>query len=131
MTKPLALPSSPAGVHSKLRTYLDSLDEKKLAKLFERFNSKVIMGTPPAHKPWLGPCHEWDGGHNEKGYARISLGGAMRKAHRLAYDLFVGVLPDHMQGDHLCDNPGCVRPEHIDPVLNLENQQRRAVRGKL
>lgn len=46
----------------------------------------------------------------------------MLMAHRVLYDLLVGPVPDGLVLDHFaCDNPPCVRPDHVRPVTQREN----------
>lgn len=45
-------------------------------------------------------------------------------AHRFAYELEVGPIPDGLQIDHLCRNRACVRPSHLEPVTQFENWRR-------
>lgn len=45
-------------------------------------------------------------------------------AHRVAYEMLVGPIPDGMQLDHLCRNRCCVNPEHLEPVTCRENLMR-------
>jgi hypothetical protein len=42
-------------------------------------------------------------------------------AHRLAYEMLVGPIPDGLQLDHLCCNRGCVNPKHLEATSMLEN----------
>ncbi len=42
-------------------------------------------------------------------------------AHRFSYDLNVGLIPSGFVIDHLCRNPSCVRPDHLEPVDNRTN----------
>lgn len=68
-----------------------------------------------------GFCWEWEGAHSE-GYGTYWDGkrGSAR-AHRFAYEQLVGPIPEGMFLDHLCRNPGCVNPDHLEPVTNSEN----------
>ena len=42
-------------------------------------------------------------------------------AHRVSYVHFKGLIPEELELDHLCRNPSCVNPEHLEPVTHREN----------
>lgn len=74
-------------------------------------------------------CWEWLGNRDAKGYGFIGTGGSSRqRAHRWVWETYVEPLEPGMQLDHLCLNPGCVNPDHLEPVDNAENQRRRWTR---
>lgn len=71
-----------------------------------------------------GGCWLWTATKNNKGYGQFSSRGRMMLAHRWAYELFVGAVPDGLELDHLCRERACVRPEHLEPVTRSENMRR-------
>lgn len=81
----------------------------------ERFWSKVDKS---------GNCWEWAGARDENGYGFFWLSGRPRKTHRVAYQTLRGAVPDGMNLDHLCRNPPCLNPDHLEVVTSSENQRR-------
>lgn len=71
-----------------------------------------------------GDCWEWTGGHHDHGYGAFYLNGHKINAHRAAYQFTVGPIPDGLELDHLCVNPPCVNPDHLEPVTHAENLRR-------
>ena len=67
-------------------------------------------------------CWVWTR-HTTKGYGRISVGGTQREAHRVAYELFVGEIPENYEVDHKCNNRPCVNPQHLRLATRGENAQ--------
>jgi len=74
-------------------------------------------------------CMEWSGHRNADGYGIASYDSGQVRAHRAAYELWEGAIPEGLVLDHLCRNPGCVRPDHLEPVTTAENI-RRGVRDR-
>ena len=71
-----------------------------------------------------GGCWQWTGTRRPKGYGRFWEGRRHVEAHRFSYEVLVGPIPEGLQLDHLCKNPGCVRPDHLEPVTLQENLKR-------
>jgi hypothetical protein len=82
-------------------------------------------GRDVAERFWLkvdrsGECWEWQGAKT-LGYGHFSLNKKAVKAHRVAYELTRGPIPDGLVIDHLCRNRACVKPDHLEPVTHAVN----------
>lgn len=69
-------------------------------------------------------CIEFTGARTSLGYGCVIDDGHQVLAHRAAYELTRGPIPDGMELDHLCQNPPCVNPGHLEPVTHAENMRR-------
>jgi len=79
-------------------------------------------------------CWEWKL-KTKRGYGLYSPGiptphGTTIQAHRAAYMIAVGPIPVGYEIDHLCFNPACVRPEHLEAVPPVVNTRRRHSEGR-
>lgn len=72
-------------------------------------------------------CWAWLASRTDDGYGRIWLDGKQRRAHRVAFELWVGPIPDGREIDHLCRVRECVNPDHLEPVTPWENLRRSPV----
>ena len=66
-------------------------------------------------------CHFWLGKKDALGYGRL---GSRQLAYRVSWERANGPVPDGLELDHLCRNPSCVRPDHLEPVTHGENLRR-------
>lgn len=88
--------------------HLRKLDCDSIAKrkLWERIRAKIRIN---------GTCYEWTGPErSKKGYGSIKYKGKSELVHRVVYMIFRGPISPGLVIDHLCDNPKCVRLEHLE-----------------
>ena len=91
-----------------------------------RFWSQVDKGAD---------CWLWIGHRNRDGYGQFKVTdrpGHYRtvRVHRRAWEATHGPVPEGLTLDHLCGQPACVRPEHLEPCTNAENLRRRHARRR-
>lgn len=72
--------------------------------------TRMEMNTIP--EPMSG-CHLWIGAATPRGYGGIRVEGRRSRAHRVAWSLRYGPIPEGALVLHGCDNPACVNTDHL------------------
>ena len=100
--------------------------------LEERFWEKVDKNGPvPSHRPELGPCWIWTASLNKAGYGSFGVpGNTGARAHRVAFELSDGPIPDGMEVCHSCDQKPCVRRSHLFLGSHIANMLDMAAKGR-
>lgn len=75
-------------------------------------------------------CWEFSGCKSSDGYGRLIFQGRKLSAHRLAYELTEGAIPDGMAICHKCDNPPCCNPDHLFLGTQADNVADRVAKGR-
>lgn len=89
----------------------------------ERFWAKVDRSAPDG-------CWNWIASRNKKGYGHFCFDNRVYQAHRFCYAMHYGSIPDGMYICHHCDNPSCVRPEHLFLGTHEDNTKDMIEKGR-
>lgn len=105
------------------------LERREIPRAFvARFATKYIKSEPDA-------CWLWQAGKYPRGYGMVNLGRyADRRqhteyAHRVAYVIAKGNIPQGQVVRHSCDTPACVNPQHLILGTQADNVNDAAVQG--
>ncbi len=87
----------------------------------ERFWSKVDKS---------GDCWIWTGSHDGKGYGVLAVERRNVRATHLSMELAGHVVSQDKLVMHVCDNPPCVRPDHLRVATHLDNMRDMFAKGR-
>lgn len=75
-------------------------------------------------------CWEWKGYRFPRGYGRVPVGNTTVGAHVVAYETWVGPIPDGLLVRHTCDNPPCINPKHLLVGTHQDNMDDKVQRQR-
>jgi hypothetical protein len=75
-------------------------------------------------------CWLWTGAPNTGGYGQVCINWEVRLVHAVAFEEFYGPIPAGLCVLHHCDNPPCVRPDHLWLGTKAENNADRDAKGR-
>lgn len=104
--------------------YSTQLRRNASMTLEQRFWSKVRIPDDQD------ACWLWAAGFDRKGYGTFWVDGRDVGAHRVAWELTNGAIPDGLWVLHGCDNPACVNPAHLWLGTSDDNVQDRNQKGR-
>lgn len=100
-------------------------DARRQLQAIQRAVDRLMEGCVPEPNSgcwlWIGSLRGGAGGVR---YGQLGFGGRNDYAHRVAYRLFVGPIPDGLEIDHKCGVSLCCNPDHLEPVSTAENLRR-------
>lgn len=76
-------------------------------------------------------CWAWNGTKHDCGYGLVLIAGERAYAHRLSYELHKGPIPAGHVVLHLCHNPECTNPDHLEHGTQKQNMRTSLVAGRL
>jgi hypothetical protein len=90
-----------------------------------KFWARIDTSDPNGCWPWKGPFNSGGYGHFQEGRR-----GPMTRAHRRAYQLAKGPIPDGLLVCHTCDNPPCCNPAHLWLGTSADNKKDAISKGR-
>jgi len=87
-----------------------------------------ILERLAAHAPATEGCWLWQGAHDGDGYGLVKVDGKLRRAARVAWEATYGPIPAGLSVLHSCDNPPCIRPDHL--MVGTQRANIRDMLGK-
>lgn len=75
-------------------------------------------------------CWEWTAHRNQNGYGRFRINSIRWSAHRLAWFLVHGAIPEGIEVLHKCDNRACCNPAHLFLGTQKDNMDDMILKGR-
>lgn len=109
---------------------LERIARNRSTPVEKRFWPKV--DKTDGHGP-AGDCWIWTASTDIYGYGIVGVGGRNKGAHRASWEIHNGPIPEGLKVLHHCDNPPCVRPNHLflgTQKDNMDDMNAKGRRGK-
>ena len=95
------------------------------ALLGDKWTSKFVEAGPDECWPWTA-CINKRNGYGQMAVKTDAGRWVNRAAHRIAYEIHYGPVPDGCQVDHMCHRRECVNPGHLRAVSASATARNRA-----
>lgn len=127
---------------SHIKNMVKALTGRKLSDEHRRNISNAIKGKPRPRKIsfedrfWArvektDRCWVWNGSlFSGSPYGQVKQNGKTKQVHRVSWELHFGAIPDGLCVCHKCDNPPCVRPDHLFLGTNHDNVMDSVMKGR-
>lgn len=93
-------------------------------KDLKRFTDKIMINAQSG-------CWEWTAAVGGAGYGKMQWHGRLEIAPRIAYQIVHGAIPSGLHICHRCDNPLCVRPDHLFAGTRSDNMRDCRSKGRM
>lgn len=101
---------------------------KKTREAIREYDFDMLFWSKVKIEEW-DECWEWQATKNWGGYGQVRK-GKMVLAHRVAWELIFGPIPNEMNVLHKCDNRACCNPNHLFLGTNQDNVNDRVAKGR-
>lgn len=85
-----------------------------MTSIHDRFLAKITKSDT---------CWLWTAAKDDDGYGFFKIADVQYRAHRVAYALYVGAIPDGLEVDHRCHTTSCVNPGHLRLATGKQNRE--------